>query len=402
MMNINIINAIIACIFLLPIISGMISPFTRDVFHKSFLKLFDNVELFFGIVVSVFLTKKIFFENNEGIFKDIYELIPDAIKNMLHGQDIMVYIFSVPVILLVFLAIFRVITNFIYEKIIFPAADASYRSMESFGSTFKRLVAGVWKIPKAAYLVFLFSILLNFFSYYISTPELNKAINESSAYQFLYKNAVYPVLNSNIAKEIPVLVNDSFRKSAEIITPNDSSTNGTNSADQLLKQLKKNIHVIEYFNGVTLDEAVKSSPEINEMALKIVGSETDEYKKAFLLYKWVSRNVKYDYDKAAKISKDPRGISSGAIVAFNTRSGICFDHSSLYIAMCKAVGIKARLITGLGYSGLSWGDHAWNQIYYQKENRWVNVDCTFGIAANYFDKSDFSVDHKLAEVQGEW
>jgi hypothetical protein len=70
--------------------------------------------------------------------------------------------------------------------------------------------------------------------------------------------------------------------------------------------------------------------------------------------------------------------------------------------MCRANGIKVRLVTGLGYSGLAWGDHAWNQFYSTEQKRWVNVDSTFGVTQNYFDVSKFSKDHKNAEVQGEW
>jgi transglutaminase-like putative cysteine protease len=70
--------------------------------------------------------------------------------------------------------------------------------------------------------------------------------------------------------------------------------------------------------------------------------------------------------------------------------------------MCRAVGLKVRLVTGLGYSGTFWGDHAWNQVYSTEEKRWINVDCTFGSAANYFDKKNFDEDHKDSDVQGEW
>jgi transglutaminase/protease-like cytokinesis protein 3 len=229
-------------------------------------------------------------------------------------------------------------------------------------------------------------------------------MNESEAYQVLYKGAVAPVLNSNIAKKIPVLVNDSFGKSM-IRIPTDGDPGGSSgqTGSQTGNQLKKgNTQVITYFNGVTLDEAIKSNPQIDETARNIVGNETNSNKKAALIYKWVSRNVEYDYQKAAMISKDSTGISSGSIIAFNTRKGICFDYSSLYISMCRAVGLKVRLITGLGYSGIAWGDHAWNQVYSAEEGRWINVDTTFGSNGNYFDKPDFNVDHRWAEFQGEW
>lgn len=223
-------------------------------------------------------------------------------------------------------------------------------------------------------------------------------MNQSTAYQVVYKNAVSPALNSNIAKKIPVLVNDSFGKVMERAQPIEDT--GPAISNHPVK--KDNPYVITYFNGVTLDEAIKSNAQIDATARQIVGSEQNSKKKAHLLYKWVSQNIEYDYNKAAIISKDSSGIASGSIIAFNTRTGICFDYSSLYISMCRAVGLKVRLISGLGYSGLAWGDHAWNQVYSIEESRWINVDTTFGTNGNYFDKRDFNVDHRYAQVQGEW
>jgi hypothetical protein len=71
--------------------------------------------------------------------------------------------------------------------------------------------------------------------------------------------------------------------------------------------------------------------------------------------------------------------------------------------MCRAVNVKVRFITGLGYSGTYWGDHAWNQVYNSAKSTWINTDTTFGSSGgNYFDNPDFNVDHKDSAVQGEW
>jgi len=235
-------------------------------------------------------------------------------------------------------------------------------------------------------------------------------ISQSYAYNFLYKNGIVYVLDSSIAKKIPVILNDTFRQDYEKLygkeTLDSRSSNGTfdgSVAKELVDRITgKNIRVIKYFNGVTLNEAIKSNDQIDSTAIKIVGNESSSYKKARILYNWVSKKLEYDYDKAKMVGKNPKGIESGSIVAFNTRKGICFDYSCLYISMCRAVDIKVRLITGLGYSGLSWGDHAWNQVYDDSRSVWVNVDTTFGSMSNYFDRKNFDTDHKYAELQGEW
>ena len=37
-----------------------------------------------------------------------------------------------------------------------------------------------------------------------------------------------------------------------------------------------------------------------------------------------------------------------------------------------------------------------------EENRWINVDATFGTIGNYFDKKDFYADHKYEMIREEW
>jgi transglutaminase-like putative cysteine protease len=73
------------------------------------------------------------------------------------------------------------------------------------------------------------------------------------------------------------------------------------------------------------------------------------------------------------------------------------------VAMCRAVDVKVRFVTGLGYTGAEWGDHAWNQAYDADAGEWLSVDTTFGTSGvNYFDSAHFNLDHKDSIVQGEW
>lgn len=405
MMNFNNINFItigLVAVLVIPLLSGLLGRFTREKMHQSIESLFDSIEFLFALFLSFYFTKRIFFEQGEGIYKEIYSYIPDTVKEGLFGRDVLIYLLAVPVIHLVIMLLLKLVIGPVYNVVVIPFADGLYSFIDTCGDTVKRLFGALWQVPRAIYGVVIVGLLLNFYTYYFPSPLMSKWMNESPAYQVLYDKAIYPALNSNIAKRIPVLVNDSFREIGMVI-PRDARNTVPEISAQIREQLEnRNIKVIEYFNGVTLDEAIKSSPEIDEAARKIAGNEKSDKRKAFLLYKWISSNVKYDYDKAERVSKDPRGISSGAVVAFDTRQGICFDYSCLYIAMCRAVGLKVRLITGLAYSGVSWGDHAWNQVFIQEENRWIDVDSTFGSTANYFDKKDFDVDHRYTEVQGEW
>jgi hypothetical protein len=403
MLKLNFITVILITVFALPIIFGAFQHFSRESIKHTLRSLFDNLEFLVSLFLAIYMTRRVFFDNDSGVFNYIYNGIPKNITTFLYGQDVIIYIIVVPIILLLVRIILRLFTRRLFNACSEALANGLYTRLDSMGSGLRHIIGALSQVPRAVFLIFIFGLLINFYSYYFPSPFLSRTMNQSVAYQVLYKNAVCPVLNSNIAKKIPVLVNDSFGRSMERVIPQIGDSGENSAAEQLVKQLKKsNIRVITYFNGVTLDEAIKSNSQIDETARKIVGSEENSKKKAYLIYKWVSQNMQYDYEKAAMISKDPTGISSGSIIAFNTRKGICFDYSSLYISMCREAGVKVRLITGLGYSGVAWGDHAWNQVYCVEEGRWVNVDTTFGTNGNYFDKVDFNVDHRYAEVQGEW
>jgi len=397
MLDYNFINIILIIAFVLPLITGAFEKFSQARIKASVWSLIDSLEFLLGLILAIYLTRRIFFDNDTGIFGQIYNWIPEAVRTFLYGQDIVIYILIVPLLLMIIRAILRLITAPLYRGLLEPLTNRLYTLHNSGGGVLRRLLGALSQLPKSILLVFFMGLLLNFYAYYFPSPLLSRWMNDSNAYQIVYKNAVSPALNSNIAKKIPVLVNDSFGKMAERVPiVGEGAYSPSNPVN------KGNPRVITYFNGVTLDEAIRSNAQIDETARKIVGTEQNSKKKANLLYKWVSQNITYDYQKAAMINKNISGTSSGSIIAFNTRTGICFDYSSLYISMCRATGLKVRLITGLGYSGIAWGDHAWNQVYSIEEGRWIDVDTTFGTNGNYFDKRDFSVDHRYAEIQGEW
>lgn len=161
-----------------------------------------------------------------------------------------------------------------------------------------------------------------------------------------------------------------------------------------------NTNKIIYYNGVTIEEGIKSNDLIDEKAKEITKRCKDDKEKALKIYKWVGSNIVYDDDKAIKVVEDSRKVESGAIIAFKERKGICFDYSCLFTAMAKSQGIKTRLITGMAYNGDEYVSHAWNEVYI--EGRWINVDCTFYQAGNYFDNENFEEDHIKEEIAGEF
>lgn len=170
----------------------------------------------------------------------------------------------------------------------------------------------------------------------------------------------------------------------------------------LVREISK--ATVTYYNGVTLEDGVKSNKEINETAKNLVrGAKTDR-EKAKILYAFVGSNIKYDDSKADTLmGNSSREVNnSGAIEAFNTRTGVCFDYACLYVAMCKAVGLKVELVMGDAFDGKEYVSHAWNRVYLKDKGVWINVDPTFYNAGNYFGNKDFDKDHINSKIVGEW
>lgn len=377
--HINVITVFMIGLFLAPVIMGIINPFRSLQLQRSIGSLLNNILFLVSILLSVYLTGIIL--SNSVLLTEIYTIIP-RLQNLVTSYPGLVY--AIVVILLTALldGLLYLLIMPVYTYVLVPVIDkmaSSFRKKDGFVT---RMVWGLCQLPRSVVYVLVFSLLMNFFTSYSRNPAMDKKINQSVTYQFVDENILNPLLSSSIVKKIPVLLNDSFKDASSSL---------------------QNFHLVRYFNGMTLDDAVKSSSEIDNAAKKIVGKETNSKEKAALIYRWVSTNISYDYEKATAVATNPSSVSSGAIVAFNTRTGICFDYACLYVAMCRAVDVKVRFITGMGYSGVEWGDHAWNQIYSPADNRWINVDTTFGNSGNnYFDRANFSADHQNAEIQGEW
>ena len=172
--------------------------------------------------------------------------------------------------------------------------------------------------------------------------------------------------------------------------------------EEIVENFLPTSNIIIYYNGVTLEEGVKSNNEIDAMARELTESATNDIDKARILYSWIGSNLKYDYDRAEKALNNENVEDSGAITAFNKRSGICFDYSCLYVAMARAVNLNVRLLTGNAYDGSQYGPHAWNEVYIDEIEEWIPIDTTFYLAGNYFNNKDFYEDHIIDSIAGEW
>lgn len=110
---------------------------------------------------------------------------------------------------------------------------------------------------------------------------------------------------------------------------------------------------------------------IQEVTKLAVGTETDPWKKARLIEKWVHDNMKgssnISFATASQVARDLRGD--------------CRQHAMLGAAMCRATGIPARTAIGLVYfddteRGPVLGFHMWTEVWI--EGQWLGLDATLG------------------------
>jgi hypothetical protein len=108
--------------------------------------------------------------------------------------------------------------------------------------------------------------------------------------------------------------------------------------------------------------------KIQAAAKGIVGGESDLYQRAVRIVHWVHRHIR----------RKGRAHLVSALDVLEKRLGDCTEHAMLCTALCRAVGVPARIVTGLVYCGDStraFGLHAWVEVW---SGRWVAVDPTWG------------------------
>jgi protein-disulfide isomerase-like protein with CxxC motif len=134
-----------------------------------------------------------------------------------------------------------------------------------------------------------------------------------------------------------------------------------------------------------------NSKEIIDIAQKIIKNSVTDIEKARAIYDWVVGNIKYDYKKYSNHLKNNFNNEYGALVALNTRKGVCYDFATLTAAVGRSAGLQFKVVEGEGMLGKSKGLHAWNEVFSSEENRWIELDTTFGVTTgnNYFDNDDF-------------
>lgn len=112
------------------------------------------------------------------------------------------------------------------------------------------------------------------------------------------------------------------------------------------------------------DEITSDNPMVTSQAREIAGDDRDAWSVAQKLGDWTYKNLEWKMVARA-----------GAAQTLATREADCSEFSQLYVSMARSLGLPARIVSGLAYSGSSFGGHAWVEVWV---GEWVELDPTWG------------------------
>lgn len=130
--------------------------------------------------------------------------------------------------------------------------------------------------------------------------------------------------------------------------------------------IKENLEYTKASENIDSDNGA-----IIEKANEIAAGKTDTLEALFALADFVNLNIEYDESYAESIKK--------ASWVLQNKKGVCDEYTNLFIALCRALGIPARYISGMAYSNAKndFGNHAWAEVWLPGHD-WIPFDATYG------------------------
>lgn len=102
-------------------------------------------------------------------------------------------------------------------------------------------------------------------------------------------------------------------------------------------------------------------------AAEVCAGITDDVEKIAEIFNYVTENISYDKTLAATVQS---GYVPNPDNTLSKGTGICFDYTSLFAAMCRSQGIPTRLVIGYAEPKIY---HAWNEVY-TEETGWITPE----------------------------
>ena len=231
---------------------------------------------FYINVISIYLV----YLSYDIIAYELYYLVLNVFNINRADNTLIGFILKVGLFVLVFM-IYNLICRCIHIILFKNMVIKSHKFLFQLPNIFRYVVFGIIKAPKAILIVLIFIFALNTFSMFLTeNNKINKLINSSNLYKSISNRIIVPFkydLNEIMLNIFnPIL--DTF---------NDIRSNN-------IKYL---------YNGVTIDEATRSTDEIVEFAVQSTKGLVNSYDKARKLYDDVINMLEYDEEKSNDILK---------------------------------------------------------------------------------------------------
>lgn len=118
---------------------------------------------------------------------------------------------------------------------------------------------------------------------------------------------------------------------------------------------------------VTNDPLIQSNnPQIREKAQAIINESTpaNRWQAARAIAVWLYQNIQ----------KEIRVTIPSAVEVLSSMKGDCNEHSTLFAALARSLGIPAKICAGLVYQDDGFYYHAWNEVFVN--GCWYPIDAT--------------------------
>lgn len=119
---------------------------------------------------------------------------------------------------------------------------------------------------------------------------------------------------------------------------------------------------------------IKLNAPTIELARAITGEEQNPFRKARRLYDWVCEHCTYNYVWYERDATFTWGCASEEVR--RRRVGDCVIQSMFYVALCRGVGIPARIVNGPVFPPCFKNDHVWAEVFFPGVG-WFPVDVTY-------------------------
>jgi len=104
-----------------------------------------------------------------------------------------------------------------------------------------------------------------------------------------------------------------------------------------------------------------SDPAVESVAKEIIGEETDALTCVSKTLDWVHKNIEKHRALSLPSAKNVLKI----------KRGDCNEHTNLFVALLRSMGIPAKVVVGLLQTERGYFYHAWASVYL---GRWVDID----------------------------